>query len=105
MRPIKITLTIIGVFVFLLIWWISPARIHASLPFSGTVTDGNTGKSIEGAIVVASWELRVGGLADGRVGGYANVLESVTDRDGHFRISGWGPKVTTGGDLDSDVNP
>lgn len=56
------------------------------------VVDVDTGLPIEGAVVVAHWELHRGSLAgDSLPCGAANVEEAVTDKDGKFHIPGWGP--------------
>lgn len=56
------------------------------------VVDADTGQPIEGAVVVAYWEMHRGSFAGGGLPcGAANVEEAVTDQDGKFRIPGWGP--------------
>ena len=56
------------------------------------VVDADTGQPIEGAVVVAYWEMHRGSLAgDGLPCGAANVEEAVTDKDGQFHLPGWGP--------------
>ncbi len=61
-------------------------------PIDSQVVDANTGKPIEGAVVVAYWELHPGSLGgDALPCGAANVEEAVTGQDGRFHIPGWGP--------------
>jgi hypothetical protein len=56
------------------------------------VVDADTGAPLEGAIVVAHWELQQGSLTgDGLPCGAANVEEAVTGKDGRFHIAAWGP--------------
>ncbi|MEO6928236.1 MAG: carboxypeptidase-like regulatory domain-containing protein [Casimicrobiaceae bacterium] len=56
--------------------------------WSGRVVDVETGGAIEGAIVVARWELEGYG---GNFAGWLFVAEAVTDQDGIFRFPAWGP--------------
>ncbi len=53
--------------------------------------DADTGAPIEGAVVVAYWELKGGSFGDSLPCGAANVEEAVTDKEGRFHIPGWGP--------------
>lgn len=56
------------------------------------VLDAETGQPIEGAVVVAYWEMHRGSIAgDSLPCGAASVEEAVTDKDGKFHIPGWGP--------------
>ena len=58
------------------------------------VVDADTGAPIEGANVVAYWQIDSGSLTgDGLSCGAANVEEDVTDKDGKFHIPGWGPSL------------
>jgi hypothetical protein len=60
------------------------------------VVDADTGQPIEGAVVVAHWELHRGSLGgDSLPCGAADVEEAVTDKDGKFHIPGWGPIRTS----------
>jgi hypothetical protein len=66
----------------------------------GRVIDVKSKQPVEGVVVVAIWELR-GGLEGGNILGAVQVLESVTDREGHYHFSAWGPLKYTGrGTLD-----
>ena len=58
------------------------------LPFSGQVTDAETGEPLEGVIVVALWEGHVNPIADSTQICY-HVETAVSDAVGHFRIPGW----------------
>lgn len=56
------------------------------------VIDADTGQPIQGAVVVAYWEMHRGSFAgDSLPCGAANVEEAVTDKNGKFHIAGWGP--------------
>lgn len=75
-------------------------------PISSQVVDEDTDAPIEGAVVVAHWELHGGSLGgDSLPCGSADVEETVTDKDGRFHIPGWGPtRVGCGGEMRID-NP
>lgn len=61
-------------------------------PIDSQVVDAETGKPIQGAVVVAYWELHPGSLGgDALPCAAANVEEAVTDKDGKFHLPGWGP--------------
>lgn len=69
-----------------------PQRTYSADPVYARVVDADTGKPIQGVAVVAYWELYQGSITgDGMPCGAANVAEAVTDKDGWFRIPGWGP--------------
>lgn len=53
---------------------------------TGTVVDAETGKPIEGAVVLVEWTKRVG-LGDYHTES-VKVVEVITDKDGKFKISG-----------------
>jgi len=53
----------------------------------GYVVEADTKKPIEGAIVVAMWQLSQI-LSEG-FGGYAKVIETKTDKEGKFTIPAW----------------
>ena len=62
---------------------------YSAGPTHATIVDEATGEPIEGAVVVAEWEL-MGGSHFDRVGTLV-IREAVTDAAGKFRIEGWGP--------------
>lgn len=69
-----------------------PQRTYSADSVYARVVDADTGKPLEGVAVVAYWELYQGSITgDGMPCGAANVEEAVTDKDGEFRIPGWGP--------------
>ncbi len=65
-------------------------KIYSAEPITAYVVDADTGKPLEGVIVVAHWELE-GGMHVDRVG-QMEIMETVTDKDGRFHFAGWGPK-------------
>ncbi|MHB8425076.1 MAG: hypothetical protein ACYDB9_07985 [Gammaproteobacteria bacterium] len=84
---------IFGLFITAAVYGCAPEKhIYSADPVSARVVDAGTGKPLEGVVVVAYWELYQGSLTgDGMPCGAANVEETVTDKDGWFRIPGWGP--------------
>jgi hypothetical protein len=56
-------------------------------PWKGQVADKETGKPLEGVVVLAVWERYFRGLGiHGAAGGYGASEEVVTDKQGHFTI-------------------
>jgi len=62
---------------------------YTSDPIEAWVVDAETGKPIEGAIVVAHWQLRGATLDSGTRRNQLEVIETVTDRSGRFFIPGF----------------
>jgi hypothetical protein len=54
------------------------------------VVDADTGAPVQGAVVVAHWQL-MGGMEGGNIVGQVMVLEAVTDGAGRFYFPAWGP--------------
>lgn len=70
------------------------------------VVDANTGKPIEGAVVVAYWQLKPGSLTgDSLPCGAANVEEAVTDNEGRFHLPSWGPIMPACNGLMNEGDP
>lgn len=72
----------------------------------GRVVDAESGRPIEGVVVVARWEWLTydpGNLHRGpsyvNAGQAVHVGEAITDGSGGFAIAGWGPKYRVGGTL------
>lgn len=68
---------------------------YSAPPLIGRVVDAETGKPVEGAIVVAKWEIEkttniwpVGSTRSAVL----HVAESLTDANGHYKIESWGPE-------------
>jgi hypothetical protein len=68
--------------------------IYRADSITSRVVDAETGAPIVGANVVAAWKT-YGGLEDGNVKGFVQVLETTTDRDGTFHFPEWGPRINT----------
>ncbi len=65
---------------------------YSAKPIRGTVVNAETGKPLEGVIVVAQWILywtSVGGMNPLE---RLQVLETITAKDGTYTFPGWGPK-------------
>ncbi|MBZ0092497.1 MAG: hypothetical protein K8F27_09785 [Sulfuricellaceae bacterium] len=65
---------------------------YSAEPIEGWVADAETNQPIEGVIVTANWQLK-GGLEGGNPVGQMMVMETVTDKIGHYYFPGWGPKL------------
>lgn len=66
-------------------------RTYSAAPIHARVVDSVTGAPIEGVNVVAAW-IAKGGLEGGNIEGYVHVMEDVTNANGEFSFSAWGPK-------------
>jgi hypothetical protein len=70
---------------------------YTAKPIEAWVVDAQTGKPIEGAVVVASWQAEIH-MNGGRVpGAQVRTLEAVTDASGRFAFDAWGPEWVTKG--------
>lgn len=69
--------------------------IYQAEALEGWVVDAETGKPLEGVIIVANWELR-GGFEGSTPLGNLNVLETVTDASGRYSFPAWGPRIGRG---------
>ena len=63
---------------------------YSAVPTTAKVVDAQTGEPIAGANVVASWLII---SVTGRSAGLIALDEAVTDGDGVFHFSGWGPRA------------
>jgi hypothetical protein len=82
---------------------ISLPNKYSAKEIEAWVVDADTGKPLEGVIVVAAWELK-GGLELGNPVGNANLMETVTDKNGRFYFPAWGPVWKKGALLFNDPN-
>ena len=76
----------------------------------GRVVDADSGRPIEGVVVVARWDwlsYSPGNLHSppsyDRAGEAAHVAEAVTDGNGAFKIAAWGPVTKVGGKIAEGV--
>jgi hypothetical protein len=61
-------------------------------PYKGKVVDADTGKPIEGVVVLGEWYKETPTPA-GAVSSYYDARETVTDKNGEFEIPGMGLKI------------
>jgi hypothetical protein len=66
------------------------AHEYTAKPTHGFIIDADTRRPIEGAVVVAHWDLEFG-LEGGSAFAWV-VMETVTDKQGRFEFAGWGPR-------------
>jgi hypothetical protein len=65
--------------------------IYTADEITATVVDADTKTPLAGVNVVAAWIVR-GGINFGATVGYLKVMETVTDQNGKFHFSRWGPR-------------
>lgn len=61
-------------------------------PYEGRVIDADTGKAIEGVVVLGVWYKEEPTVA-GAVSSYYDARETLTDKNGEFKIPGMGLKI------------
>jgi len=66
---------------------VNPARIDG--PYEGKIVDADTGEPIVGVVVLAEWDKSLVTAAGG-THTYYDAEETVTDKDGEFKIRGKG---------------
>jgi hypothetical protein len=79
---------------FVLIIVVAPMSgcfIYHEPAFKGTILDINTKQPIEGAVVVVEYRKEFMGVGAGSISSTINVRETLTDKEGNFRI----PSYTT----------
>lgn len=78
-------------------------RQYSAEPIEAWVVDSETGKPLEGVIVVANWLLMRGTIGGRSYVGPLVILETVTDANGRFFFPAWGPvRNSTPGFLDHE---
>ena len=83
-----------AVLISVLIWimFIRLPDTYSAVPITGRVVDAQTGSALSGAVVMAVWELRKGfGLEGTITAGALNIMEVLTDEEGHYELTAWGP--------------
>ena len=63
---------------------------YSAKPTYGFIVDAETNQPVEGAVVVAQWDLEYG-LEGGSAFTWV-LMEAVTDRQGRFDFPGWAPR-------------
>ncbi len=87
----KFMLIIIGILFFL------PGCLYAARidgPYKGRVIDADTGKPIEGVVILGVWYREIPSAA-GALHNYYDAMETVTDKNGEFEIKGQGLLVVS----------
>lgn len=74
---------------------------YSAEAIEGWVVDAETGKPIEGVVVVAHWRL-LGGMEGGTPLRELKIFESATDSNGRYSFPAWGPKFALMGTLESE---
>jgi hypothetical protein len=78
---------IVGVLILLVATACYAERIDG--PYKGRVIDADTGRPIQGVVVLGTWS-RVTVTPGGGVSSYYDAMETVTDKKGNFTIKGLG---------------
>lgn len=71
---------------------LSGCHVYWGEEIAGRVVDGQTGEPVSMATVVVVWNL-YGGSVHGNTNGPWRISENVTDAEGNFRLSAWGPSI------------
>jgi len=73
-------------------WSLFRQKVIESAPFTGTIIDAESRQPISNAVVVVVWPRLTSTFAGTSPLGTLEVLESVTDVNGEFKIPGWKKK-------------
>jgi hypothetical protein len=87
----KLLVALINIIVILMIAGCASA-VRYDGPYEGQVIDADTGKPIEGVVVLGVWYKEYPG-AGGAVSSYHDAMETVTDKNGNFKIQGLGLQI------------
>ena len=63
---------------------------YSAKEIRGQIVEAETGRPIEGAVVVAQWILSH--VGSGHYGRRLHIHETITDKNGYYVIPAWGPK-------------
>ena len=92
MKMIRVNFIIILMFTSLISCAHPP--FYSAREINAIIVDGETGRPLEGTVVVAQWIYFRVGLGDSGDARYQlKILEAVTDKEGRFTIPGWGPRL------------
>jgi hypothetical protein len=101
-KPIRQSMTILFRVLISLWWGLTnvgigiaqewPPAVYSAKEIRVTVVEAETGKPLEGAIVVAQWVLFMSNPVHGDHGPRLYVTEAITNAEGKLYIPGWGPK-------------
>lgn len=84
------TAMVLSAFLLFLSHSASAAIFRFDGPYEGKVIDAETGKPIEGAVVLGVWN-RIHSNVAGWNTEFFDAVETVTDKDGNFYVRGLGP--------------
>jgi len=87
--------------VFVCVLLVAFGILYIADDIEGWVVDAETGKPLEGVIIVAHWQLE-GGFEGGVPVGELKILETVTDENGRYYFPAWGPRLALTGRLESE---
>ena len=88
----KKTVLLVIAAMLLSVWAFGDPPVYFAKPIRGTVVDAETGKGLNGVVVVATWRVHTIGIGHSGIGGSIKTLEVVTDEEGKYFIPGWGPR-------------
>jgi hypothetical protein len=69
----------------------SCSTTYSGESIEGWVVDADTGKPLDGVVVLSVWEVSEGNLAGTNDGGQIQIQETVTDASGRYFFPAWGP--------------
>lgn len=78
------------------------SKLNMAPATEGWVVDAENGEPVEGVIVVAYWAMEKAWAWSVAPAGAVAVFEAVTDKDGYYRIPGWGPRWVKNWIVESD---
>lgn len=68
--------------------------LYKASEFEAKIVDADTGKPIEGVLVIVHWQRYEGSLVGGDVPGQEEIMETLSDKNGRVHFPGWGPRLT-----------
>jgi hypothetical protein len=89
MKPKRIVILAVIITVFMATFAKAGWLVYHEPEFKGTILDVDTKQPIEGAVVVAVYKKASMGLGAGSSSSIINVRETLTDKEGNFRISSY----------------
>src|SRR6266850_4007136 len=89
-----VKLVLIGLVLSCLLPLEACSMTYRAEPIEAWVVDAETAQPVEGAVVVAHWELEIGQVFNNAPAGQIMVMETVNDQKGRFYFPEWGPKST-----------
>ncbi len=104
LKKMAIGYAVFGLFIWFIFYY--PPFYYSALPISGKLVDEESGEPLEGAIVIAIWQLEKGFGLEGTIPSrFMKVSEVLTDQEGNYFIQGWGPLRRPGGTYLGNFSP